>query len=106
VTFAFLSTSCASASCSGSSSPPLALLDINPGIASITRGILTPYSPVQWILTGFTVVLPGWFALLAARIVCSYGPERETGSRLVQPPPTNNLQRNLIPAMRYEGDNR
>jgi hypothetical protein len=47
--------------------PTLALLDINPGIASITRGILTPYSPVQWILTGFTVVLPGWFALLAAR---------------------------------------
>ena len=56
--------------------PTLALLDINPGVASITRGILTPYSPVQWILAGFTVVLPGWFALLAARIVCSYGPER------------------------------
>ena len=56
--------------------PTLALLDISPGVASITRGILTPYSPVQWILTGFTVVLPGWFALLAARIVCSYGPER------------------------------
>jgi hypothetical protein len=56
--------------------PTLALLDINPGIASITRGILTPYDWVQWILTGFTVVLPGWFALLAARIVCSYGPER------------------------------
>jgi hypothetical protein len=31
---------------------------------------------VQWILTGLAVVLPGWFALLAARIVCSYGPKR------------------------------
>lgn len=56
--------------------PTLALLDIDPGIASITRGILTPYDWVQWIFTGFTVVLPGWFALLAARIVCSYGAER------------------------------
>jgi hypothetical protein len=56
--------------------PTLALLDINPDIASITRGILTPSDWVQWILAGFTVVLPGWFALLAARIVCSYGPER------------------------------
>jgi|SRR5579859_1179051 len=53
--------------------PTLALLDINPGLASITRGILTPYSPVQWVLTGFTVVLAGWFTLLAACIVCSYG---------------------------------
>ncbi len=56
--------------------PLLALLDINPGIASITRGILTPSDWLQWIFTGFTVVLPGWFALLAARIVCAYGPER------------------------------
>jgi hypothetical protein len=56
--------------------PTLAFLDINTGIASITRGILTPYDWRQWILTGFIVVLPGWFALLAARIVCSYGPER------------------------------
>jgi hypothetical protein len=53
--------------------PTLALLDINPGIASMTRGILTPYSPVQWVLTGFNVVLAGWFALLAACIVCSCG---------------------------------
>lgn len=56
--------------------PALALLDINPGVASITRGILTPYDWVQWVFTGFTVVLPGWFALLAARLVCSYGSDR------------------------------
>ena len=54
--------------------PALALLDLKPGVASITRGILAPYSPVQWVLTSFTVVLAGWFALLAACIVCSYGP--------------------------------
>ena len=53
--------------------PTLALLDFNPGVASITRGTHTLYSPVQWVLTSFTVVLAGWFALLAACIVCSYG---------------------------------
>ena len=51
------------------------------GAASSTRGILTPFAGAsfgnwQWFFTGFSVVLPGWFALLAARIVCAYGAER------------------------------
>jgi hypothetical protein len=50
--------------------PALALLDLNPGVASIIRG---PYTPVQWVLSSFTVVLAGWFALLAACIFCAYG---------------------------------
>jgi hypothetical protein len=58
------------------SMPLLVVLDFFPGIATITRGILTPFSPSQWIITGFVVVVPGWFALLAARIVCSYGNDR------------------------------
>ncbi len=54
----------------------LALADLDPGAASVTRGILTPFSRWQWFFTGLAVVLPGWFALLAARIVCAYGQER------------------------------
>jgi hypothetical protein len=54
----------------------LALADRVPAVASISRGILTPFSPWQWFFTGFAVVLPGWFALLAARIVCAYGEDR------------------------------
>ncbi len=54
----------------------LGLADQVPAVASISRGILTPYSPWQWVFTGFAVILPGWFALLAARIVCAYGADR------------------------------
>ena len=57
--------------------------DMFSGAASITRGILTPFSPWQWIFTGLAVVLPGWFALLAARIVCAYGKNRFG----IDPPP-------------------
>ena len=44
--------------------------------SAVTRGILTPAGSWQWTFTGFTVVLSGWFALLAARLVCAYGPDR------------------------------
>ena len=58
------------------SMPAIAVADMSPAVATVTRGVLTPFSPWQWVFTGFAVVLPGWFALLAARIVCSYGAER------------------------------
>lgn len=61
----------------------LALADRVPTIASISRGILTPFNAWQWVFSGFAVVLPGWFALLAARIVCAYGEDRFG----VAPPP-------------------
>lgn len=54
----------------------LAWADAFTSAASITRGILTPFSPWQYFFTGLAVVLPGWFALLAARIVCAYGQDR------------------------------
>lgn len=54
----------------------LAWADAYTGNASMTRGILTPFSPSQWFFTGLSVTLPGWFALLAARIVCAYGHAR------------------------------
>jgi hypothetical protein len=59
----------------------LAWADAFTGAASFTRGILTPFAGAsfgnwQWFFAGFAVVLPGWFALLAARIVCAYGEER------------------------------
>lgn len=59
----------------------LAWADAFTGAASFTRGILTPFAGAsfghwQWFFTGFAVVLPGWFALLAARITCAYGAER------------------------------
>lgn len=46
------------------------------GMASMTRGILTPFNRAQWFLSGVAVTLSGWSALLAARITCAYGPYR------------------------------
>ena len=54
----------------------LAWADLFHGAAKITRGILTPFSPTQWAFAAFAVILPGWFALLGARIVCAYGADR------------------------------
>jgi len=52
--------------------------------ASVTRGMFAlEYSPPhgifrlgQFIWVGFYVFLGGWFALLSARVVAAYGPER------------------------------
>ncbi len=81
------------------SMPLLAFLDwYSPGIASLTRGILTPFNGWQWIVTGFIVVLPGWFALLAARIVCAYG-----HARFGSPPPPIFVVYNRMEALVFWG---
>jgi hypothetical protein len=60
----------------------LPLFDWAGWTASITRGMFAlEYSPGmsklgQFIWAGFHVFLWGWFALLSARVVAAYGPER------------------------------